>query len=345
MSNEVPKYAQVDTVRSYMLISEKTYRLKIFIILIMDILFAYMYFYYDYYYRNKGKEGASIFEVTKAGLESFLSVDGFASIAFLLLIFFVLFIVIPILFFMILFYFLPWFLKKLKKGIGILNPFNHINRWKSNPNLKEYERKQRANKKIETYKKLKYTPFLWFKETNLGIITTRYVAFVHWMFHVYFISYGILNDFIALKDEQFTYKVFLGIYAVMIFMFMYLSKEPRRSEKQTEKLLKPALKYYYEASEFATASPEARRQFEEQFKIKYRKNEKYYKGHFKSGVYNNPEYAYAVIIDIEDVVTSAKNSVKFRTTKDFQKWDLVSGVEVSTKHGRFEGRRKKWYEE
>lgn len=68
MSNEVPKYAQVDTVRSYMLISEKTYRLKIFIILIMDILFAYMYFYYDYYYRNEGKEGASIFEVTKAGL-------------------------------------------------------------------------------------------------------------------------------------------------------------------------------------------------------------------------------------------------------------------------------------
>lgn len=311
----------------------------------MDILFAYMYFYYDYYYPNDGKEGASIFEVTKAGLENFFGIDGFAGIAFILLIYLVFYIVIPILGFMILFYFLPWFLKKFKKGIGILNPFNHVDRWESNPNLKEYKRKERANKKIHTRKKLKYTPFLWFKETKLGTITTRHIAFVHWVLHILFFSFGILSDFMYLKDEYFTFKVFLGIYAVMIFMFMYLGREPRRSEKQTEKLLKPALKYYYEESEFASASPEARKQFEEQFKVKSSRYEKYYKGHFKSGVYNNPEYAYAVIIDIEDVVTAAKNRVKFRTTKDFKKWDLVSGVEVSTRYGRFEGRRKKWYEE
>lgn len=332
MKSTTPAYAKIETIRAYERIPEKSYRWKIFILLLFDLFLIYMAFHYSQI-EVPGNFKDDFLYIFKYGILDIVGTISYSGVIFIIALYIVVFGVIPILIFMSIKYYIPWIFKNIFKVINLLNPFNHQESWNNDRfgNLKRHFKEQK-----EIAKKVrKVEPLLSFRDTKIGVVTIRWIAFVHWVTHLYFIGFGAPLTFFSGRNDFFIYKIFIIIYVINLIVFILLAREPGRSIKIAEEKLKFSFKYYCEPPRRAELNLSEKQLFDENFSYRLTYGGTHTKGHFKSGIYQNQEQTFSVTLHVKDLKNGLSYALKYQTNRDYKYWDGHHGVEVIVKGGNY----------
>lgn len=316
-----PKMAQMDTIRRYQLLPEKKYRLKLLIILIMDILLVLNHLSliprYDY-------------GVIKYSIQDYLV---------MILIYTILAIIVLVSFLILtnLGKIIKGILGLIKKILNALNPFHSGGKnYKKDygprvgPGYDAYDRMVKEDKEKKK-KQGKSEPFLYFREnTMLGNSLRDYGNMLHYI--AYFIMWTSLTNISITDYEVYTIQI-----VVSTILLILLKKEPENTRVIAKYRLKDAFDYYCSPHGKPQLSKAEKEIFDANFKVSVSNQQTHRRGYWSKGVYNNQEFEYWAALRVEDLKYGFRYKLEYNSDKNYQSWDRVSGVEIVTQRGIKQG--------